>query len=243
MAARLSPGVLLLWAGSGILLGSAFVGWYFFHYEGTTGQVGAPGGAEFAGTTTFLPGSEFRAESYCSGDPRICDTSGNPNVSGLHSYSNPGDRYDGYANTGNLYQWLQGIVLVGAVLGFGAGTLRLLSQGDAPGWRSFAFFLAIVATLLALLAPALVFVENPVRTHADYTAPGAGLPRNFTGPGGSFWGSCSQPSCGSGGGITDSWGPASGWYWGWGSFAILLSGVVVTRVESRRPPQAAGAAK
>jgi hypothetical protein len=223
----------IVMVGGFLLVSSIFVGWYEFRYDGNSLGPGGQGSATFGGSSTFFPGSEYRASSSCSGSPSLCAASGNANQTGNHLYANPGLGYDPYPNTGLLFQALQYLLLSASILAFAGGALAMRAGIWKKRGGTRALVVVAIAAVLSFAAPLSVWTETPATTHADYAAISKGLPTNFSGPGGSFWGSCASPSCGSGGGITDSWGPVFGWYECWAASVIVSIGLGLL-LRSRR---------
>jgi|GEM_PF-5758829 len=224
-------GLLTIVAGL-VLLSSLFVGWYEFRYAGVAPPTDGPNAAYFGGSSTFFPGSTFQSSASCSGNPQFC-SSGNRNHTTDYPYDNNGTVVDAYPTTGKVYGFLQVDLLVAGLLALGAGALMLRAAASPGVGRRMTTILLLGALGLALAAPMAVWIGTPLATHVDYVADAHGQATNFTGPGGSFWGACDVPSCGSGGGVADSWGPITGWYAGWGAVALLVGAALIHAVAKR----------
>jgi hypothetical protein len=220
-------GSLVAIVGAALLLGSLFLGWYNFQYAGSYPASSSHGAVQFVGVSIFLPGSSYRTTVSCTGDPSLCSSFGNPNLTGIHTYANPGPGFFAYPNTGRLYEAVQLLVIAAGGLALAGAAAVLLSRSRRRSMGAVGLALLVLAAGLGAAAPAAVWLETSATTHADYLADSSMLPPNFTGPSGSFWGSCSSPSCGSGGGVTDSWGPAVGWYLAWAGFVGLVAGLLL----------------
>jgi hypothetical protein len=225
-------GVLVL--GVALLLGSLFLGWYHFRFDGIQAGPAGASSTRFWGEYVFLPGTDFRTGASCQGDATFCSTFNPTGFSGIHPYANPGPGYVSYPATGRVYEAVFGLVAGGAALAAVAAGLGLTGRGGASRRQ---LLIVGVAFALAVSAPTLVWVQTSSATGTDYHTPPNMESGNFTGPAGSFSGSCSTPSCGSGGGVTDSWGPQAGWYVAWIGAATL--GVATLMIFPRPMPNAA----
>ena len=219
-------------AGCAVLVLSLLVGWYGFEFSGEYGPHSGPGSATFSGTYSFYPGTDYRTYASCSGDAQFCGGFNPTAFTGSHSYASPGPRFVAYPNTGNLYVAVLGLILASAVLAL-LGLLAAFLLGRRNRSTRWSAILVGVAAAIALSAPIAVWAETPTTTGQDYHTPPNSESANFTGPSGSFWGSCSTASCGAGGGVTDSWGPMIGWYLPWLSALLLGAGAALLALGGR----------
>ena len=209
----------LLVAGFAILLVTLFVGWYSISasasdpYNGQTVTVN--------GTVTQFPFNHFSETLSCEGS-NVCFAS--QTYTGTNSGSLAG-----------LYDLAAGLVIGGMIVGLaGIGvafsTLRNRSR--------LAGSLALLAILLALLAPTVMFATQPYVLNSQGAPIGSsGNSTNGPSPRTSFFGSCSGSGCGAaitaGETVSASWGPALGWYLSLAAALPLVLGFLTDRSPKR----------
>ncbi len=216
-----------------LLSASLALGWYDFRFDGNLPATGGHGPVQFYGQYSFYPGLDYRTSAACSGDAQFCATFNPAGFTGVHPYANPGAGYVVYSVIGQIYESVLGLVLGAAALGL-IGAYFLIEQSRGRGRRRrIALACVGLAFALALASVTLVLFGTSPAAKKDYSTPPNMEGANFSGPAGSFWGSCSSPSCGSGGGITDSWGPSAGWFLAWGGVGALA----VALATLSRPPR------
>lgn len=193
---RLIAAALIL-VGAILLIVALLTPWYSL-------QTSASGASETINFYPGLPGSNGTIQYSCSG--------------GVHcpsqtSYSNlPAN------NTGMLAEAGFFILIVGGILGIVAAALGIASAGR-PKWGTPVVALAVVALLLAIIAPSLYAAALPSAASKD--SPGhSGL-----GPWSSFMGTNSSTRDGFT--LTMTWGPAIGWYLSFAAFVVLVAGAVL----------------
>ncbi len=233
MDRRLLPLALVVIAVA-LLFASLAVGWYYFRFDGILPATGGHGPVQFYGQYSFYPGVDYLTSAACTGDSNFCATFNPTGFTGVHPYSSPGAGFVVYSAIGQIYEAVLGLVLGAAALGLVGAYLLAGLYGGRSRRRRIAMACVGLAFALALTSVALVLVGTSPAVKKDYSTPPNTEGANFSGPAGSFWGSCSSPSCGSGGGITDSWGPSAGWFLGWGgtaAFAVALAMLIRPRRE------------
>jgi len=200
---------LLILVAAILMVVAIVVPWY------TVGASG-DGLTENANYYAGLSSQNGTIQHTCSGVPR-CDPSS--------SYSSAD-----YNNTGNIAETGFFLLIGGFVLGIIAAILGLASRGNSRR-ATPAMALAIIALILALVAPVLFAVALPGAINKDLHSPSG------SGPWGSFIGTGSTPI---GGGITlsTSWGPAIGWYLSIVAFVLFLVGVILLARARKEPPAA-----
>jgi hypothetical protein len=215
---RSIAGGTLLIVGIVLLLVSLLVGWYAITATGS----GSSDGSSYAvdGTSTYTPFTYVETLT-CAGSS-YCFS--NTTTTGAWAQG-------GNGNVGTLYDAVSAFVIGGVILGLAAAGLALASGGRRSG---LAGVLAVIAILLAVLAPVVLLAAQPsVLNGGSGNQPGGSSPRS------SFFGSCSGTGCGaslpSGSTLSASWGPALGWYLCLAAVAPLLVGFLLIRSRGKRP--------
>ncbi len=215
-------GVIFL--GAALLIGSLFVGWY--ENKGTITETVGGVTITVTASQTFLLGNMVQnSQSYSCSSGVPCP----PSTSNTSSYSDIGLK-----NTGNLAMILQSIVIAGAVLGLFGGLLAFGARQQRQNWVRPAVIFALVAMIIALLAPSIMLALQPGAIHSDNIM---GFNNNGSTPATSFFGSCSNTCFGAPSGSSFNWGPTTGWYMSYAAFAVLLAGAFILFFLARKPPE------
>jgi len=215
---------LLLVLAAALLGASTVTGWWSLA-ESTSGGPTV--------TTTFLPGSMYQLS--CS-------------VSGCSGYRTGSLSYasGSLGAVGNLYEAVQVLLVLGALLGFVAGAVGLAGSFRA-GFSRRRLSLCAFAAVLALLLAIAAVVAVPALQVSALDQDGGGIPPTAPSPLSSFWGSCSSSTgsdgiCVSGSSgltVSASWGPGIGWALAIAGALLLLFGLVAllrTRPVRRAVP-------
>jgi hypothetical protein len=133
-------------------------------------------------------------------------------------------------NVGNLYTIVTYLTYGGIVLGLIGAILAFMGRGVGR-------IVLVLALILALVAPILLFAEQPSALNNDFKG------SSGSGPQSSFIGSCSGTSCGTvpGAGSSNSsasWGPDVGWYLAIGAFVVFLIAVIAGGEGAPKPAPA-----
>lgn len=213
---RLVASIIVL-VGAILLIAALFTPWY-------TTKVSNAYATE---TQTFYPGfpSQNGTIQYsCSGEIKC------PSQTSYSSLN--------YNNTGMIAEEGFFMLVLGAILGIIGMVFGVMSRGN-PRRAAPAIALAIIALILALIAPTLYAVVLPGAVSKDI--PTAARPPTSSGPWSSFMGSSSfvLPEIGSN---SVTWGPTTGWYLAFAAFAVLLIGVILLVVFRKEPAPAPAAA-
>jgi Double zinc ribbon len=215
---RSLAGSLLLGAGIAILLLSLFLGWYAISATAVDNVSGS--NSTYTASATLYP-LDYLTESYTCQGSSSCPATG---TSYAGSYS-----YGGFSGVGSLYGAVAGLVVAG--VGLAAGAIALAFTG---GYRRsiWAGRLAILAIILIVLAPTILFAVQPSVLNAQGGSSGGASPQS------SFAGSCSGSGCGNdiapGTTTSASWGPSIGWFLGLVALIPLLLGWLEIRTHRKR---------
>lgn len=204
---RLIAAVIIL-VGAILLIAGLIMPWYTY-------KTSSSGLSETINFYPGMPSTNGTIQYQCSGIP-TCPPQTSYSARDLN-------------NTGMVAETGFYLLIVGIILGVIAAILGVASRGN-PRRANGAVPLAVVALILALVAPVLFVVALPPAIGKDTP----NHPAN--GPWSSFIGSNSTTEFGIS--VTTSWGPAVGWYLAIASFVILLVGVVLLARYRREPPQA-----
>lgn len=211
-------GSVLVLIGAALLLIALFTTWYD-HSES-----GSFGGVTIKDTSDFYlgnGGSAVQSSSSCSGNASICQYVTGNTTSMSYTQARLND-------TGSLAVAGQGVVIAGFVLGLLSALLGIGARSNQP-WVLPTIVLAILALILAIAAPLLMFAAQPAAIDKDVTAQDHGVPPTGSGPWSSFAGS----------NASFSWGPSMGWYISLGASAVILVGGIFW-LRARGPPPTAG---
>jgi hypothetical protein len=214
---RLIAAIIIL-VGAILLIAALLMPWYSVQFSESS-----PFGSASETTNLYpgLPSTNGTIQYSCSG-AATC-----PSQTSYSSYHPP------LNDTGMLAEAGFFILIGGIILGFIAAIIGVASRGKARRANA-AVPLAVIALLLAVIAPVLFYVELPGAVSNDM--------KNHmgSGPWSSFIGSNSSTS----GNITlkETWGPAIGWDLSIAAFVILLVGVALLARGRREPPEPAAAA-
>jgi len=205
-------GVLLL-VGLTLLLISLFLGWYTVSASASGSYAG--GAVTVNATVTQFPFNHFSETLTCEGS-NFCF------ASQTYTGTNSG-------NLASLYDVAAGLVAGSIIVGM-AGVAVAFST--VRNRAKLAGSLALLAIILALLAPTVMFATQPYVLNSQGAPLGSsGNHTNGPSPRTSFFGSCSGASCGAAvtAGETDSatWGPGSGWYLGFVAAIPLVTGFLL----------------
>jgi hypothetical protein len=194
--------VLLL----GISLG---VSWYQLSTSTSSGSY------SYSGTTTLYLGSQFQQTSSTT------TTYGTTGGSASLPYSGH------YNATGSLYGAVQVLVVVALLASIGAIVGLILAPRRGIGWDRTALVLIFIAFLIVLLVPIVVAADQPGAFASDVGNRYAGASSS---PTATFYGSCANSGCGSGGAggnAAISWGPSVGWFISWVAMILLFASLYV----------------
>lgn len=205
--------------GVAILIVSVLVGWYEISSTGSATE--SSGTVTVDGTAVFYPLNAYSVTITCSGSSQCFS---NQTVTGPYTQG-------AFTSLGTLYDIVAGLVLASIVIGFVGALLVFLERGARYRWATA---LLVLAVLLALVAPVLLFAAQPTVLSSQSSPSSGPSPRT------SFFGSCSGNACGEalpvGETATASWGPSFGWYFSLLSAVPLLVGLINLRSRSGRPP-------
>ncbi|MGC2034880.1 MAG: hypothetical protein WA761_05490 [Thermoplasmata archaeon] len=206
-----------------LLISSLFLSWYQI-------SVTLNGLASVSNTQSFyLTGHVATNDTQCQGT--VCQsTSASP------SYSS-----QGYQATGDLYEAMGIVALLAIILAFLAGLTSLASRRSSRRWVRSTVVLTLLALLVTISIPVGFVLAQPDAMAQDASAhpDSTGLEYNNTsvGPGDSYFGSCTNTTCGAntssnativhGGSIGGTWGPSIGWYVGWAAAGLLAASLVI----------------
>ncbi|HEV2316135.1 MAG TPA: hypothetical protein VGV89_00980 [Thermoplasmata archaeon] len=212
------------------------VGWYSTSFSASESFGGVSVSA--TGTYTFYPGSSYHTTTSvsCSGSP-LCGSI--PTGTNTTSYSS-----SHLTQTGNWYALVEYLTIGGLVLGLLGALLGFMSRGK-PGMQMAVLGLIALALILSIATPMLLLAEQPGAVSSDcHNNGGSNATGCSTGPGGSFFGSCSGSSCAGtflvGSGSSGSWGPSTGWYLSIVAFVLFLIGLLLFLAGRKEPePMAA----
>jgi len=208
---RAIVGGTLLLVGVALLLVSLFVGWYGI----SASAADTVSGSSFtiSGTATYYPLNQLTETITCQGSSYCYLV--NSTYSGPYAQGS-------FNSLGTLYNLVADLVIGGVIIGLAAASLAFTSGRKRSGWAGG---LAIIAIILVVLAPTLLFAAQPAVLNSQGSSSGGSSPRS------SFFGSCAGSGCGSsfepGETISASWGPSIGWYLGLAAIAPLLAGLFV----------------
>ena len=138
-------------------------------------------------------------------------------------------------STGNLYNIVTYLTYAGIALGLLGAILAFMGRSGAGRG------LLVIALILALIGPMLLFALQPAAIQSDTSGASSSGPSGAN----SFFGSCSGNGCGNigaaaPGNVSQSWGPDVGWYMSIGAFVMFLLGVLLG--GGAKPAPAAAAA-
>ena len=212
--------VLLLLAAA-VLVSSLFVSWYATSESVSTTILDSH--FTVNGTASFYPLDHVSVSLTCTGSVYCF---GNTTRTGSYSQSN-------LTSLGSLYDVVSGLVIGSVVLVVGAVAVALITGTKGTRW---AVVLVLLAVILAGIAPALLFADQPSVIKSN------GSSSTGPGPGNSFVGSCSGTGCGgsniSGSNDHASWGPSLGWYLPFLALAPLVLGFFSVRGRRAASPGA-----
>lgn len=204
--------------GVALLIVSVLVGWYQINATGSATESGTT--LTVGGTAVFYPLNAYSVTLTCTGSSQCFsnETATGPYTQGA------------FTSLGTLYDIVAGLVLASIVLGALGAVLIFLDRSGRSRWATG---LVVLAILMALVAPVLLFAAQPP-TLSSESASSKG-----PGPTSSFFGSCTGSGCGEplpvGSTENASWGPSFGWYFALLSAAPLLVGLVLLRSPAGRP--------
>jgi hypothetical protein len=190
VARTTSAGALALIA-SILFLASASLSWYTVSLSASNGSSSV--------TVNLYPGDSFNTTS----------TSGASTTGSTTTYSEAK-----LTETGNLYAILQGLLLLGAIVGITGASLLLVAGGESRSAKSWGTALVAFAVLMALVSPLVLLAAQPTAlAHDSYNGSDSNSQTN--GPTSSFFGSNSSSA------YTATWGPSIGWYLSFLVFVML----------------------
>jgi len=193
---RAITATVILLIGAGVLIGSLLTPWYTFTASGS-------GVTVYDNFYAGLPTTNGTIRYSCSGGVE-CPSQTSYSAASLN-------------NTGTIAETGFFLLIGGVILGALAGILAFMFR-NRRGLGSIILALAILAVVLAIVAPAVFAVELPGAISKDH--PGA----TGKGPWTSFFGSNST-TLGPGAAYSTTWGPGLGWYLAIGAFVIFCGGL------------------